>query len=140
VAASGETVGARIDPLQTQVTASAGETVSMGIHVTNLSRIPLAPGSSPFGLSYHLLSADHRMLQFDHAREWFTAPLLPGASRTVNVVVDVPEEPGEYELEFDIVWEGVTWMKDRGNPTALVQLTAVADADECDAQGAGASV
>jgi hypothetical protein len=126
VAAAGETVGARIDPLQPAVTANAGETVSMDIQVTNLSRIPLALGSSPFGLSYHLWSADHRLLEFDHAREWFTHPLLPGASRTVHVVVDVPREPGQYKLEFDIVWEGVTWMKDRGNPTGMVQLTATA--------------
>jgi hypothetical protein len=135
VAVAGDTIGALIEPAQTAVTASAGRPVSIAVHVTNLSRVPLAGGSSPFGLSYHLLSADHRLLQFDHPREWFTAPLRPGASRTVNVVVDVPDEPGCYELEFDIVWEGVLWMKDRGNPTAMVRLTATA-ANDADASSA----
>jgi hypothetical protein len=42
----------------------------------------------------------------------------------LQVRVDVPDQPGTYALEFDIVWEGVSWMKDLGNPTAIVQLTA----------------
>ena len=33
---------------------------------------------------------------------------------------------GRYDIEFDIVWEGVMWMKDRGNPTARVELAAMA--------------
>jgi Methyltransferase domain len=129
-------VRARIEPSQALVTAAAGDAVSVAVHVTNLSRIPLAHGgSSPFGLSYHLLTGDQRLVRFDHPREWFTDPLLPGASRTLNVCVEVPSEPGSYQLEFDIVWEGVSWMKDLGNPTAIVPLTATgnhfatADAD-----------
>jgi hypothetical protein len=46
----------------------------------------------------------------------------------VDVPVQVPAAAGCYELEFDIVWEGVLWMKDRGNPTGRVQLTAIAAA------------
>jgi Methyltransferase domain len=130
VPAEGVTVGARLEPAKPCVTACAGETVSIPVHVTNLSRIPLARGSSPFGLSYHLLTADHGLLRFDHAREWFTDPLSPGASRVVEVPIRVPDEPGCYEVEFDIVWEGVSWMKDLGNPTALVELTAIAARDE----------
>ena len=123
-AVSEHPVGARIEPTQAVVTGAPGGTVSIEVQVTNLSRIPLAHGSSPFGLSYHLLTEDRRLLRFDHAREWFTDPLVPGASRALHVRVDVPDQPGTYALEFDIVWEGVSWMKDLGNPTAIVQLTA----------------
>jgi hypothetical protein len=42
----------------------------------------------------------------------------------------VPDDPGQYELEFDIVWEGVLWMKDIRNPTAVVALTALANGAE----------
>ncbi|HKE88061.1 MAG TPA: class I SAM-dependent methyltransferase [Vicinamibacterales bacterium] len=127
VPAGERAVQARIEPTQVAITAKAGEAVSVPVQVTNLSRIPLAHGSSPFGLSYHLMTAERRLLQFDHAREWFTDPLLPGASRTVDVCVQVPAEPGTYALEFDIVWEGVSWMKDLGNPTGAMQLTAIGD-------------
>jgi hypothetical protein len=123
--AEGVIVGACIEPAKTSVVARAGDTVSIPVHVTNLSRIPFAHGSSPFGLSYHLLTLEHGLLRFDHEREWFTDPLSPGASRVVDIVVRVPDEPGCYGLEFDIVWEGVSWMKDLGNPTALVELTAI---------------
>jgi hypothetical protein len=120
-------VRARIEPSAATVSAAIGDVVRVPVRVTNLSRIPLTHGSSPFGLSYHLMTVDHRLLRFDHARHWFTDPLLPGSSRIVNVSVDVPDEPGTYELEFDIVWERVSWMKDLGNPTAVVRLTATAD-------------
>src|SRR5262245_38178038 len=52
--ASDHPVRARIEPAQTALTAAVGDAVSVPVHVTNLSRIPLATGSSPFGLSYHL--------------------------------------------------------------------------------------
>ncbi len=126
--AAQQTVGARLEPVQPGVAAVAGGTVTVSVHVTNLSRMPLARGSSPFGLSYHILTADDRLVRFDHPREWFNEPLFPGASRTIAVPVHVPETPGRYQVEFDVVWEGVMWMKDHGNPTARVQL-AVAAAD-----------
>ena len=103
-----------------------GGAVVVPVHVTNLSRVPLSRGPSPFALSYHLWSSpDRRLLRFDNPRTWFDEPLLPGAERTVDVPVAVPDLPGTYEVEFDVVWEGVLWMKDHGNPTARVQLSAI---------------
>ena len=83
---------------------------------------------APFGLSYHLLSVDHQLLQYDNARQWFTEPLLPGDSRTIDVPVRVPAIPGSYQLEFDVVWEGVTWFKSQGNEAPRIALAAVEDA------------
>jgi hypothetical protein len=93
----------------------------------------LSYDSAPFGLSYHLRTADHALLKYDNDRVYFADALAPGTSRIVNVPVRVPAQPGRYELEFDIVWEGVLWMKDLRNPTASVVLTAVAEADEAPA-------
>ena len=28
-----------------------------------------------------------------------------------------------YEVELDVVWEGVTWLKSKGSPTSIVGLT-----------------
>jgi Methyltransferase domain len=124
--AAKDAVGARLVPAEPQVSGYAGSTVPVSVHVTNLSRMPLSRGSSPFGLSYHVFTADQQLLRFDHPREWFNEPLLPGASRTIDVAVLIPEAPGRYAIEFDIVWEGVMWMKDHGNPTARVELAAMA--------------
>jgi hypothetical protein len=130
IAADGHMVAARIEPADPAVTGRVGDTVSVAVQITNLSRLPLSRGTSPFGLSYHVRAADQRMVQFDNPRTWFDEPLLPGAARTMGVNVQVPDAPGVYEVEFDIVWEGVLWMKDRGNPTGRVQLAATAFNDD----------
>ena len=124
--AEGNMLAARLEASQTTLVGCTGGTVVVPVRVTNLSRVPLSRGASPFALSYHLWSSpDGRLLRFDNPRTWFDEPLLPGAERTVAVPVAVPGSPGTYEVEFDVVWEGVMWMKDHGNPTARVQLSAV---------------
>ncbi len=114
--------------MQGAVSGLAGGFVSVPVKVTNLSRVALSRGRAPFGLSYHLLSEGGALLEFDHPRQWFTEPLAPERARIIDVPIEVPEAAGRYELEFDIVWEGVLWLKDRGNPVGRVALTAVADA------------
>ena len=36
--------------------------------------------------------------------------------------VTAPDRPGDYELEVDLVHEGITWFADRGGKTATVAL------------------
>jgi hypothetical protein len=75
-------------------------------------------------LSYHLLSEDGAMRQFDNPRCPLGQTLHPGEERVVELPIYVPEEPGTYQVEIDIVWEGVMWFKDKGSPTAKVTLVA----------------
>ena len=48
--------------------------------------------------------------------------LGPGESATLQVVVTAPTSPGEYELEFDLVQELVTWFGAKGAATSLVRV------------------
>jgi hypothetical protein len=41
------------------------------------------------------------------------------------MAVEVPEVGGSYTLEADIVWEGITWLKDRGIDTPRLRLVVV---------------
>jgi hypothetical protein len=123
--AAGPSVSAAIEPSQQLVTATAGDNIPVSVQVTNLSRFPMAMGVRPFALAYHLLTADHQLLGYDNARQWFTEPLLPGATRNVIVPVQVPMAPGSYALEFDVVWEGVTWLRAQGNAAPRIALDAV---------------
>jgi hypothetical protein len=116
-------LGAILVPQITDLKAERGATVRLPIGVSNRSTIPFQWGSTPFGLSYHLLSSDGTVLQFDNVRSFFTQPLHPGGDRVVDLSVLAPEEAGSYKLEIDIVWDGILWLKDRGNPTAVVDLT-----------------
>jgi SAM-dependent methyltransferase len=109
------------------VTAPAGETISIPVRVVNRSTIPFvaSPGAAPFGLSYHLRSDDGREVRFNNARSYFAQPLAPEEERVVNLAVDVPNARGRYTVEADIVWEGITWLKDRGLDTPSLGLLVV---------------
>ena len=97
------------------------------MRVVNRSTIPFVagPGAAPFGLSYHLLSDDGRDVQFNNARSYFAQPLAPDEERIVDMAVEVPKVLGRYNVEADIVWEGITWLKDRGLDTPRLRLLVV---------------
>lgn len=110
-----------------EVTAHGGETIRIPVRVVNRSTIPFvaSPGAAPFGLSYHLRSDDGREVQFNNARSYFARPLAPDEERIVDLAVDVPKTRGRYTVEADIVWEGITWLKDRGLETPCLSLLVV---------------
>lgn len=109
------------------VTARGGDTIRIPVRVVNRSTIPFvaSPGAAPFGLSYHLRSDDGREVQFNNARSYFAQPLAPDEERIVDLSVDVPTVRGCYTVEADIVWEGITWLKDRGLDTPCLSLVVV---------------
>jgi Methyltransferase domain len=116
---------AELRPEASNIAAARGERFRMPVRVTNRSTIPFDASSehTRFGLSYHLLSGDGAILQFDNPRDYFVAPLQPGETRTVDLVLDAPQDRGRYEVELDIVWEGVTWLKQRGLAAPRLTLT-----------------
>jgi hypothetical protein len=109
------------------VTARAGDTIRIPVRVVNRSTIAFVagPGTAPFGLSYHLRSDDGREVRFNNARSYFAQPLAPDEERIVDLAVDVPKARGRYTVEADIVWEGITWLKDRGLDTPSLSLLVV---------------
>jgi hypothetical protein len=62
------------------------------------------------------------MIIFDNARTYLHSPLQPGKSVSVSLPVQVPGASGEYQVELDLVWEGMLWFKENGNPTAKIDL------------------
>jgi len=110
------------------VTATrGGGTIRIPVRVVNRSSIPFAAGAGDarFGLSYHLLSEDGRNIQFDNVRNYFWQPLAPDEERTVDMTVHVPDAQGNYQVEADLVWEGMTWLRDRGLKTPRLRLAVI---------------
>lgn len=99
------------------------ETIALPVGVTNVSQESFPHGEWVLGLSYHLLSHEGGMLRHDHERAWFMEALAPGQTKTVDLTIEAPGDPGQYQIEVDLVWEGVMWFKDVGNATACVPLT-----------------
>jgi hypothetical protein len=56
---------------------------------------------------------------------YFAQPLAPDEERIVDMAVDVPQRRGSYTVEADIVWEGITWLKDRGLDTPSLRPVVV---------------
>jgi SAM-dependent methyltransferase len=110
-----------------EVTAQGGGTICIPVRVVNRSTIPFVAGTgaAPFGLSYHLLSDDGGEVRFNNARSYFRLPLAPEEERIVDLSVDVPRARGSYTVEADIIWEGITWLKDRGLDTPSLKLLVI---------------
>ena len=110
------------EPQTNKVTARPEELVSLPVKVRNLSSITLQGSSSRIGLSYHLLDADGALKQYDNMRRYFDKPLPPDEQALVDLPVLAPPTPGDYVMELDVVWEGVTWFKQKGSKTVYVNL------------------
>ena len=106
---------ARLMPAVKSIRARPGQHIEVATKVENVSSEAFPSGEGVFGLSYHLL-------EHDNQRAWLPVSLAPKEHCTVRMAVTVPSEPGQYQLEIDLVWEGVMWFKDIGNPTAIVSL------------------
>jgi hypothetical protein len=115
---------ARIEPRLAEKWAARGQAFTLPVMVTNVSAEAFPSGDRVFGLSYHLLSASGALLRHDNERVYLETPIEPGESRLVELAARAPEEPGRYRLEIDLVWEGLMWFKDIGNPTSVVELVA----------------
>jgi hypothetical protein len=119
---------AELTPRTMDVKAIRGAgTVHIPIRVVNRSSIPFesGDGDAPFGLSYHLMSSDGQEMQFDNPRSYFNPPIAPGEERVVEMAVEVPPDEGDYQVEVDIVWEGMAWLKNRGLETPRIRLTVI---------------
>jgi hypothetical protein len=119
---------ALVTPEASEIMASLrGGTIHVPVRVLNRSSIPFNGDmtDAPFALSYHLLTEDGRDLQFDNVRSYFRQQVAPDEERTVDLAVEVPHAPGHYNVEVDIVWEGITWLKTRGLATPRIALTVV---------------
>lgn len=116
-------LAAHIQALETHLELAPHQETHVLLQITNLSPLVIKPGSAaPLHLSYHLLNAQGNMLRYDNARTFFPRRIEPGQTDTVGLVVQAPAEIGNYILEADIVWEGVTWFQDWGSRTAHIPL------------------
>jgi hypothetical protein len=110
-----------LTPQLTEIRARPGCRTTVDVLVRNTSGEPFPVGGDVFGLSYHLLSLAGEELIHDNDRFWITEELAPGQSVMCGLPVLAPET-GAYWLEIDLVWEGVMWFADVGNPTSRIKL------------------
>jgi tRNA (mo5U34)-methyltransferase len=68
-------------------------------------------------LGSHLLRDTEDEVDWDYGRARLPRDLEPGESADLELKVQLPETPGRYIVEFDMVAEHVTWFEDHGSGT-----------------------
>jgi SAM-dependent methyltransferase len=87
--------------------------------VTNASRHRWSqPHAGTLRLGNHWLNRSARvMLIQDDGRAALPDVIEPGDTSRVAITVHAPRDPGEYQLEIDVVHEGISWFGDKGSET-----------------------
>jgi len=106
--------------------AKPGQPVQIKTRVTNLSTRPF-PAQASYGrrlvrLGAQLCAADGSLINRDYERAWLPAHLQAGGTVEIPITVKAPEQPGRYQLKFDMVSEGIDWFEKSGSPTTTRPL------------------
>ncbi len=74
-------------------------------------------------LGNHWLDPAGGLLLHDQARCQLMHSVTPRGEAHIGILVNLPEEPGDYVLEFDLVQEGIAWFAEHGSPTLQIPVT-----------------
>lgn len=109
------------------VRAACGTPARVRVEVANHgTHVWSSASPKPVRLSYHVRrvsAGGSELVAFDNPRTELRGFLPPHEAQAFDVDVTLGE-PGEYEIEFDLVHETVTWFADRGGVTAKARVTA----------------
>jgi hypothetical protein len=93
----------------------AGERFVVPATVVNASASEWRPtGGARVRLAYHWLDSRGATVQREGERTELPAPVPVGGAAHIELRVRAPEQPGDYQLELDPVFETVAWFSERG--------------------------
>ena len=114
-----------------------GSTITVPITLRNTGSLTWSwGGGNPFRVGYHYYRNRRRLNMPTHLDLRTDIPDDIGPDETVTIAVRValPEEGGNYNLEFDLVQEGVTWFKEQNSPVLTRWITVEAPAPPVQAE------
>jgi tRNA (mo5U34)-methyltransferase len=79
-------------------------------------------GKGAVQLGAHLLRSDEEEVSWDYGRASLRRNLEPGMDESVCIILQAPDKPGSYIVEFDMVAEHVAWFEDFGSGTLRHEL------------------
>ena len=80
------------------------------------------PGTGAVRLSYRWWSPGSPIASTYETRVDLRAPVGPGESATMAILVTAPPKSGAYKLQFDLVQELVSWFEEKGAPTKIIPV------------------
>ena len=127
--------GSSIVSVDIPASARAGTTILAEVSVRNTGTLAWSPTyaqrpAAPWPairLSYHLFSADGRLLDWDKGtRTDVVRFVAPGEAITMIVPFPVPVRAGAYAIEWDMLSEGECWFAECGGTVARSPLAVTA--------------
>jgi SAM-dependent methyltransferase len=121
-----EAMRAGIELLDVPNPVGPGQTAPVRTRLTNVSDRTW-PAGQLIRLGNHW-RAGGAPVTWNDGRTDLPHDLAPGSSVELELPVIAPEEPGDYELELDVVQEAVTWWAEAGSVPVRTPVTVVAEA------------
>ena len=106
---------------------SAGEQATVQLSIKNMSEVTWRGrdwAADPFQIAAgnHWLDSDGKTVINDDGRAPFTRDVPPGETIEIPLTIDAPSRAGNYQLEIDLVQEGVSWFGLKGSPTLRLPI------------------
>jgi SAM-dependent methyltransferase len=90
-------------------------------------------GWTRVGAHLYTAGASRTLVDFDWVRVALPRDVEPGEQIDLDVQLPGLDEPGSYEVVFDVVIEGIAWFADRGSATHTMPLTVTATREQAPA-------
>ncbi|HEX6359836.1 methyltransferase domain-containing protein [Actinophytocola sp.] len=121
-----EAMRAHIELLDVPSPVGAGQRAPVRTRLTNVSDQTWPAGQLiRLGNHWH---RDGEAVRWNDGRADLPHDLPPGASVEMELPVVAPDEPGDHDLELDVVQEAVTWWAEVGSNPVRARVTVVRDA------------
>ncbi|MEM8721616.1 MAG: condensation domain-containing protein [Cyanobacteria bacterium P01_G01_bin.39] len=124
-----EVIADRVSNCQAQISAqkhltvTAGAITNLPVKVKNLSSLTwLWERQSHIYLGNHWLNRDRKTIRGEDGLTELPRNLSPQEEIELSLKVTAPLKPDSYFLEIDLWQKGVTWFKQQGSQTAIVQV------------------
>ena len=106
---------------------SAGEPASVQVSIKNTSEVTWRGrdwSADPFqsAVGNHWLDGDGKTIINDDGRAPFMRDVRPGETVEIPLTINAPSRGGNYQLEIDLVEEGVSWFGLKGSPTLRLPI------------------
>jgi ubiquinone/menaquinone biosynthesis C-methylase UbiE len=116
----------------TDLVVASGDSASVEVVARNIGSSVWLPSDAPHApvlLGAHLYDSDRQLIDRDHARyplphvEGGGGGVAPGEQVTMNIELAVPNEPGRYTIELDLVAELIGWFSSIDSVPVSVHIT-----------------
>lgn len=120
-----EALRARFEPLEPPATLRPSESARLTVRLRNGST-QTWPAGVQLRLGNHWRRGDEMVVQ-DDGRADLPHDVPAGGTVDLPLTVTAPPEPGDYQLEFDMVQELITWWSQAGNPVHRVGVNVMGE-------------